>query len=413
MKNLIILPLLFTISTLLTPAAASAASESDARLTSVTISNISTTAPGTAADYTFSVVTSMALAAQTQIVISFFDTVNTEIAPNETGFDFTNIAMTNANWDASAVSWPDTGNTVASVNLNHEVITGSYFFTLTGIVNPNVDGTFQVGMATESPITSDTPYTKSAEFDIGAGGATGEGEDESNLENAIATLTLDRASSYIAGQRANYTLTIETNRDIDATESINVFIDTGEAGPDQSGFSFTGSTLDSNDFAANIVAEGNGVIAEIHPAATLTAGTYTFTLKNVRNSATPNTYYVRATTGAVEPGVGMAESRGFNIIGTPDKPTKLKIKKIKTTSATLSWKGDSVASSYKLQLSTKKGKKIKTFENLTAAKKVIKSKAKLLQAGKTYKFRARACNEAGCSKWSKYQSFKTKAARET
>lgn len=89
---------------------------------------------------------------------------------------------------------------------------------------------------------------------------------------------------------------------------------------------------------------------------------------------------------------------------SPKKPINLKAKKRKKRKATLQWKRRNAASYYKLQLKKKK-KKIKTFRNVTSRKKKV---GRLyLKPGKTYRFRVKACNSAGCSRWSDYKKFKT------
>lgn len=97
----------------------------------------------------------------------------------------------------------------------------------------------------------------------------------------------------------------------------------------------------------------------------------------------------------------------------PDKPKKkyLKVKNKKKKSAKLKWKAVTNADFYKVRLEKKKKKKYKkkkVYKNVTKVYKKIKKKRKLLKPGKRYRFKVKACNDQGCSKWSKKKKFKMK-----
>ena len=91
----------------------------------------------------------------------------------------------------------------------------------------------------------------------------------------------------------------------------------------------------------------------------------------------------------------------------PKKVKGLQVTEVKKKAATITWKKRKAASYYKVQLLGKKGKKLKTWKKHKKKKRVIKKKYKILKPGKTYYYRVKACNSAGCSKWSKKKKFQT------
>lgn len=93
----------------------------------------------------------------------------------------------------------------------------------------------------------------------------------------------------------------------------------------------------------------------------------------------------------------------------PGKPRTLKAKKITKTSALLSWKKPraSTVGKYKVQVrefKVKKEKQWDKYNNVQTAKKRVKK----LDTATRYQFRVRACNSEGCSKFTKWESFRTK-----
>jgi len=88
----------------------------------------------------------------------------------------------------------------------------------------------------------------------------------------------------------------------------------------------------------------------------------------------------------------------------PNKPSELTTTSVKKRRATATWNEEANTSYYKLQL--KKGNKtIKKFSNVSSSKKKIGKK--YLKSNKKYKCRVKACNSAGCSKWTQYKKFQT------
>lgn len=96
---------------------------------------------------------------------------------------------------------------------------------------------------------------------------------------------------------------------------------------------------------------------------------------------------------------------------------KLKIRQVKRRRALLKWNAVTDAEYYKVRLDRKKvagekkWKKVKVFKRITAAKKQLKKKH--LKAGKTYRYRVRACSSNNlCSAWGKYKKFTTLSVTE-
>ncbi len=112
-------------------------------------------------------------------------------------------------------------------------------------------------------------------------------------------------------------------------------------------------------------------------------------------------------------------------ISAPAKPKykKMKVKKRKKKNVIVDWKNVTDATYYTVQVkkckNVKKKKCRKTKKQFTKKKKwkkyknVTKSqkKVKKLKKGTYYHWRVRACNSAGCSKFTKFKRFKTKGVR--
>lgn len=85
----------------------------------------------------------------------------------------------------------------------------------------------------------------------------------------------------------------------------------------------------------------------------------------------------------------------------------LKTKNIKKTHARLKWSADENAFTYTVQLRTKAGKKIRTWQEVSSTKKTIP--VGYLNSNTTYKWRVRSVEGDGDrSVWSQYKSFTTK-----
>lgn len=97
------------------------------------------------------------------------------------------------------------------------------------------------------------------------------------------------------------------------------------------------------------------------------------------------------------------------VLTKPGKPRTLNAKKITHTSALLKWKKprNSTVGKYKLQVREFKVKKEKQWDKYNKVERT-KKRVKKLDAHTRYQFRVRACNSEGCSKFTKWESFRTK-----
>ncbi len=96
---------------------------------------------------------------------------------------------------------------------------------------------------------------------------------------------------------------------------------------------------------------------------------------------------------------------------TPDtvKQAKMKVKKLKAYGALLKWPEIDNATYYMVQLRTKAGKRLKTWNAVQTNKKLVTKAMDLLAPDKHYKFRVKACSDTVCGDYSKYKKFTTPA----
>lgn len=97
------------------------------------------------------------------------------------------------------------------------------------------------------------------------------------------------------------------------------------------------------------------------------------------------------------------------VLTKPGKPRALNAKKITDTTALLNWKKprNSTVGKYKLQVREFKVKKQKQWDTYNKVERT-KKRVKKLDAQTRYQFRVRACNSQGCSKFTKWETFRTK-----
>lgn len=93
----------------------------------------------------------------------------------------------------------------------------------------------------------------------------------------------------------------------------------------------------------------------------------------------------------------------------PGKPRALNAKKITDTTALLNWKKprNSTVGKYKVQVREFKVKKEKQWDKYNKVEQT-KKRVKKLESNTRYQFRVRACNSEGCSKFTKWENFRTK-----
>ncbi len=166
----------------------------------------------------------------------------------------------------------------------------------------------------------------------------------------------------------------------------------------------------------------------------LPAGTYTLIFSNVINPSTATQlgagvatfqtmtyadYTVSSTTAIPTPVVVVDEPTEEEVV-VPTFDTaalvELKIKDITKREALLKWAAFASTEfdvTYTVKLFKKNGDAVKTFTGLTEAKKQIAKASNLLKAGKSYKFKVKACvvdDEDTCTDWSAMKSFTMKDA---
>lgn len=107
---------------------------------------------------------------------------------------------------------------------------------------------------------------------------------------------------------------------------------------------------------------------------------------------------------------GVTYNANTSKVSKPVKPRMLRAITVKSISTKLHWKRGKQSASvskYKLQVRQTGSKKAKTwrkYNNVKTDKKLVKK----LEDNTPYQFRVKACNNQGCSKFSKWQGFRTK-----
>lgn len=95
--------------------------------------------------------------------------------------------------------------------------------------------------------------------------------------------------------------------------------------------------------------------------------------------------------------------------GSIDRVTNLKVKNIKARSVLLKWNQVDNVEYYKVRLTKRNKKLIKSWKHVTNNKKLVKKRKKIIKPGKKYKFKVKACIDSECGTWSKWKKFKTKS----
>lgn len=267
-----------------------------------------------------------------------------------------------------------------------------------------------IGTTIYPAVTTVDPSTATLnDWTLGNALAVGNYTDTENetLTNAVSSLSVS-SSSTIIGKSATYTYTVSLNRTVNASEVINFFFSkVGVQGPNE-GFDFSQTTYEIEGSIGEVDTSTASYLGDISLASDLSEGLHELTLFNIVNPNSEGVYMAMVSTETITQGANVTASDEFTIteaVSKPNKPIKLKVKKITARGAILKWRAVDDADFYKVNLRSNKGKKIKLFKNITVAKKKLTKK--ILSAGKKYKFRVRACNVAGCSKWSKHKSFQT------
>ena len=295
---------------------------------------------------------------------------------------------------------------------------GALQFSLTNIKNPTTDGTYTFGCTTDASI-EDAEYTQSAEFNIGDGNSAINVVDEVNWSS----------SSSILNEKANYVFEITTNTDLVEGSSLTFFfvdVNDSTVAPADIGVDFSNATFCFNDFTAEATfssrEEDNKASASLNFDSTLTVGAYTFTICDVVNPSTVSTLIALMTSTPNDADTSVtSNSISFTELEVPVKPKKkkMKVKKKAKKYATLNWADVSGADTYTLQVTKckndlrkkckkvrhfQKKKRYRKFKNFTKSQKKVKK----LKKGVYYRWRVKACNDAGCSKFTGWKRYVTR-----
>lgn len=231
--------------------------------------------------------------------------------------------------------------------------------------------------------------------------------------NPISSLAIENSSLY-TGASNDIVWTVTTSEILSANSTLTFYFG-GENvdSPDSSGYDFSNTSFTADDFTCSAVDVVPAFFQCINTTE-LAAGSYAISANGITNPSIAGYYNAFGTADALGSVVNYTESDVFELteLAAPGKIKKkyLKTKKIKKKSAKMKIKkAKARATFYKFRIEkkkkNKKGYKIKkTYKNVTKLKK----KAKKLKRKTKHRWKVKACNDAGCSKWSKYKKFTTK-----
>lgn len=370
-------------------------------ISSVSVTPESTT-PGATASYPLTFTTTTTLNSGTSLALLFFTATDSLPA--------TSFSMGSSTYSSSTVTGTYTaltqGVSGGQISLSSTLTAGTYSVTITGVVNPGASGNFKIGMTDETDLQNAT-YTYTSSFTIDSETQTG-----SVASNAVSSV-IWTPGSLVPEATTDHAFSITTSNDIPVTGTFSLYFGAAESDPSASAFSLAETTFESDTIVGQFSTRNDNSVGVLVLTQNLTAGTYTFTLKNVINGVAGSTsFFITSEVVSSTVAATYTVSESIMFMDLPETPAKLKVKNIEQRSATLKWGEVTGADTYTIQLVKKNGTKIKTWNNIASTKKKIKASQKLLKSEKTYKFRVKSCNNAGCSAFSKYKKF-TAIAAET
>lgn len=392
----------------------------DSIIGGVVVSSQGSTELSASTTYTLDLQASSGIPAGTTLSILVNEQGTEGAGPEAAGFTFTDAPPVSdtAAFEAGTVSLENNGAMYQL--LVGEVSAGEHTITL-GVNNSANAGTYFFVVTTETAIPP-TNTSQSGTFTLGDAGDDGDGGG-GDATNVVTGVSVSSTNSTV-GESSDYTFTITTNATLGNGDVLDFyFSSTNELnfGPNASGFSFAGVVPESDDLTiTNGMAIGEGdTLLEATLGATATAGTYTVVLTGVTNSSAIGEYVAAANSGGADLADQAVQSDPFMLTeaeegeGTaPARPKKkqLSVLQLKQRTAMLKWAAVDSATSYTVRVDRKTGswEKVKVFKNVSKTKKNLKKQ--FTKAGARHRFRVKACNDAGCSKWSKPKVFTMQSA---
>lgn len=307
-----------------------------------------------------------------------------------------------------------------------ELPAGDYGFSLSDVTNP-AESTGLALAATTGELSEESKVTIS---DVVAIGTPSEGKEDDEDEDKESPHVDDPVMESVAvvlddpeaGAVATYTVSITVAANQPSGNTFYMYI-AGEDSADPAEYDHDfSSAIYASDTVKGVYDGSSGIYASLTYSEDLDIGDHAFTLTDMVNPSAGDYYFAvtTATPGEKQP-FTMTET--FTIdekVVAPSKPgkKKLKLKDKKKKSATLKLTEDVTGATY-YKLTIEKRKKVwkkykklkkrfvvvKRYKNLVTRIKKVKKGKKILLPGRTYRMKWQACNEAGCSDWSKYKNF--------
>ncbi|PIW37340.1 MAG: hypothetical protein COW24_00780 [Candidatus Kerfeldbacteria bacterium CG15_BIG_FIL_POST_REV_8_21_14_020_45_12] len=296
-------------------------------------------------------------------------------------------------------------------NFGSSLSVGDHNIVMSGLTNPDADGTYRIGCTSYTGELKDADYTYSDTFDIGEGAAA------SSI--SALTWTVDPA---IIGAVADYELTITVDSEIASGSQIyTFFLSEGDSDPSASEIDLSSAVFSSDTVVGDFTAKEstNYASGSVELTEALAAGEHTLTLSGVQNAPSAKSLTAEATTDPSDESTYVfSEQIDFVALSAPAKKNMEVVKK-KKKQVTLDWSVATGAETYTVQVKKCKNdlkkkctkakhyqakKKYRKFTGVTKSKKVVKK----LQVGTYYQWRVKSCLTEECSDFTTWKRFMTK-----